>query len=316
MKRKGFTLIELMVVILVIGLLIAILGPALGEAMESGRRVACLNNLKAFGTALNIYKSNNNQVMPMLGRGQDAAGNTTTADTIDTQNALWLLVCAGQASPEAMICPSDKNKNPTTVLAYVKFSDTVGRDPTVAFPMVDGNGMYLVGGDRRCWSYSYQIPNGHKGSPAADNQNAAKFAIMSDRAPWSSGAAGTGVLKLLTDEDTVAKAVATLTGTADKTVYNSPNHGGAGQNVLFQDGHATWNGTPWCGIDSDNIFTVQSNVGATQTVADRIKGTAPVVTSTDAANNPASDNDSVLCNINKGRACLSGDQDGYATTTK
>jgi prepilin-type N-terminal cleavage/methylation domain-containing protein/prepilin-type processing-associated H-X9-DG protein len=78
MKRlRGFTLIELLVVIAIIAILASLLLPSLNRAKEKAHAAYCLNNLKQWGLATQLYVADNNDSLPPEGFGNPTGPQLT-----------------------------------------------------------------------------------------------------------------------------------------------------------------------------------------------------------------------------------------------
>jgi prepilin-type N-terminal cleavage/methylation domain-containing protein/prepilin-type processing-associated H-X9-DG protein len=95
-KRTAFTLVELLVVVAIVGILVALLLPAVQAAREAARRTACANNLRQVGLSVIQYCDDHGGAFPK-----------TTHDTDVAECWIYTLAPYLENVDEVRICPSD-----------------------------------------------------------------------------------------------------------------------------------------------------------------------------------------------------------------
>jgi prepilin-type N-terminal cleavage/methylation domain-containing protein len=99
--RRGFTLVELLVVIGIIALLISILLPSLNKARQQANLIDCSSRLRQMGMAIQIYESENNDYVPM------SSFLRTDPSTSDEEQYQWWEFTLGDLLNKNMISSTD-----------------------------------------------------------------------------------------------------------------------------------------------------------------------------------------------------------------
>ncbi len=188
MRRRGFTLIELFVVISIIAVLIALLLPAVQGAREAGRATQCRNNLKQLGLALQAYHANRN-VLPMSatagnGRGINHSCFTMLLPQLDMQqayNAYNFLIenydpknsTVTQIELAMMLCPSVPDHNRKNAAQVVQ----LGVPST--YP---GSSQFAVNHYAANWGGVRPLPNADPRADYATNNGSYRGVMMTMRA--------------------------------------------------------------------------------------------------------------------------------------
>jgi prepilin-type N-terminal cleavage/methylation domain-containing protein/prepilin-type processing-associated H-X9-DG protein len=97
-KRNAFTLLELLVAMAIVGILTALVAPAIAGATRRSRSVKCLNNIRQLATAARLYAAENNHILPVTSHQRSSGGKS------------WSITLQEYAGGRVVFrCPSDEN---------------------------------------------------------------------------------------------------------------------------------------------------------------------------------------------------------------
>jgi prepilin-type N-terminal cleavage/methylation domain-containing protein len=118
-KQRGFTLVEMLIVLAIVGVLAAIIYPLTRSFIGRSREAACLGNLRSLGVALQTHLQEHNDIMPVMETGR--ASKASDVPVLDTVLLPYL------ETPVVFHCPADKEQFEKTGTSYSWNSYQSGR---------------------------------------------------------------------------------------------------------------------------------------------------------------------------------------------
>ncbi len=163
-KRSiAFTLIELLVVIAIIAILAALLLPALSNAKEQARRIACLSNQKQIGLALQMYGGDNNTWLPIPASDNGGATTEVIASTnrwpwpaqIYTPNLYLIYNDSYLPSKQIFRCPSFSDRDQPDSSYWFGWLDMAGPIATDGSQGYTMMAYHYMGWNPTLYSFNY-----------------------------------------------------------------------------------------------------------------------------------------------------------------
>lgn len=117
MKKYGFTLIEMLIVIAIIAILAAILLPVLGRSRDRAKAISCVSNLKQIGTGFELYSNYYNGLIPPADptKQYSGASENLLRDNTGKYRGVGLFINLLQLQPEIFGCNMNEKARPDMV---------------------------------------------------------------------------------------------------------------------------------------------------------------------------------------------------------